>query len=348
MIQSIGPVIVDIKGLALTPEERDRLRHPLVGGVILFARNFVNSSQLSTLCAEIRATREQPILITVDQEGGRVQRFPGEGFTRLPAMGALGNLYEQDPQLALQIAENLGWLMAGELLAAGIDLSFAPVLDLNKQLNTVIGNRAFHANPAIVIALATQLMKGMSRAGMAAVGKHFPGHGSVTVDSHHELPIDARDWLSIEAQDLQPFKALIPSLQGIMSAHLLFPKVDKQVVSFSSYWLKTILREKLHFQGVVFSDDLNMKGSDNAGDYPTRALRALEAGCDFILICNNPQGAQAILDHLPKEDYKIPLEKIRPLQGRSNYAWDELQKLQEWSAIHHTLSEMTKTKELRN
>lgn len=334
MLQTLGPVILDLQGLELDPEEREMLNHPLVGGVILFSRNYANRVQLHDLCQQVRLACEKPLLIAVDQEGGRVQRFRNEGFTRLPAMGVLGTLYQRNPQQALQLTYNCGWLLAAELLANNIDLSFAPVLDLNKELNTVIGDRAFHSDPHIITLLAQRLIAGMKAAGMAAVGKHFPGHGSVTLDSHEALPIDNRKWNLIEQEDLQPFKVLIKSgLEGMMSSHILFSEVDAQPVTFSQHWLKHILRQELHFKGVVFSDDLNMKGSKSAGDYVSRAKAALAAGCDFILICNNRPGAITILDQLD-HSYSISVERVKSLRGQCSYSWEELTASSNWKKIH--------------
>lgn len=294
-----GPLILDLQGLSLTAEERDILQHPLVGGIILFARNFDTRQQLSELCRVVRSARKTPLWITVDHEGGRVQRFK-QGFTLLPPMGELGQLYEKDQLKALQLAESLGSVIAKELLSVGIDMSFTPVLDLNKGLNTVIGDRAFHHDPRVVIALAKALMLGLQAAGMMACGKHFPGHGSVTVDSHHGLPVDTRDFVEIAAEDLQPFAALIQAgMKAMMPAHIVFPAVDNNPVGFSRIWLKNILRKTLKFSGKIFSDDLTMQGAEFAGDYPSRAVAALQAGCDNMLVCNNRSGVITILDTLP-------------------------------------------------
>jgi beta-N-acetylhexosaminidase len=317
MPRVVGPVIVDVIGAELSAEEREILQHPLVGGVILFTRNYENVQQMTQLCQSIRAVRSEPLLIAVDQEGGRVQRFR-EGFTRLPAMGEFGELYETNSNQALQQAEELGCLMATELLTVGIDISFAPVLDLNKELNQVVGDRAFHREHSIVTKLAKEVMRGMHKAGMAATGKHFPGHGSVSVDSHLAMPIDERSFEKIAAEDLQPFKALIQAnIDALMPAHILFPAVDDKPVGFSRQWLDGILRKKLKFSGVIFSDDLNMEGAGFAGDYIERARTALEAGCDLVLICNNRQGAISILDGLSHRYVNTTtLEKIKKLQGK--------------------------------
>lgn len=315
MASASGPVILDLIGKELTAEERELLQHPLVGGVILFTRNFENREQITRLCQSIRESRTEPLLIAVDQEGGRVQRFR-QDFTRLPPLSEIGILYEQEANKALLQAEQHGYTLATELLNVGIDLSFAPVLDLNKELNTVIGDRSFHRDPSIVIELGRALMRGMHKAGMAATGKHFPGHGSVTLDSHLAFPVDEREWQEIKEQDLIPFVNLIDSgIDALMPAHIIFPKIDDQPVGFSEQWLKNILRKQLKFSGIIFSDDLNMKGASTAGDYANRAKAALTAGCDFVLICNNRSGAINTLDHLPKQ-YAVSREKIKKLQAK--------------------------------
>jgi beta-N-acetylhexosaminidase len=314
MVQSIGPVIIDLLSTTLSQDEREMLQHPLVGGVILFTRNYTHPKQLMDLCRQIREAKNSPLLITVDHEGGRVQRFRDE-FTRLPSMGELGQLYETKPELALKLAEACGWTMAAELLAVGIDLSFAPVVDLDKAICPAIGDRAFHSNPTIVIELAKTLMMGMKKAGMAATIKHFPGHGSVNLDSHVTMPVDMREFNEIEAVDMQPFSQLIHSgVQAVMPAHIVFPKIDQSPVGFSKIWLQTILRKQLKFSGVIFSDDLNMEGAGFAGDYASRAKAALEAGCDMVLICNNRQGAIQILDQLSQHTM-MSGEKYNLLKG---------------------------------
>ncbi len=315
MLQSAGPVMIDLMGLSVDAEEHELLQHPQVGGVILFARNYESPAQLSNLCNSIRQIRQSPILIAVDQEGGRVQRFK-TGFTLLPSMGEVGQLYQHSSEDGLKWAYCCGWLMAAELLAVGVDLSFAPVLDLDKKYNTVIGDRSFGNNSTIVTILAHSLMSGMHAAGMAATGKHFPGHGSVKADSHLALPIDSRSYADIYQDDMQPFIAMIEAnIDALMPAHILFPEIDKQPVGFSSYWLQDVLRKKLGFSGVIFSDDLNMAGAEFAGNYVSRAEAALDAGCDIVLICNNRAGAIEILDHLPTK-YILSQDKFNRLKGK--------------------------------
>lgn len=311
----IGPVMLDLAGTELSQEEQELLQHPRVGGVVLFARNYSSLDQLKKLTHSIRAARSTPLLIAVDQEGGRVQRFKFE-FSRLPSMGEIGKLYQESPTAAVQFAESCAGLMATELLAAGVDLSFAPVLDLDKKLNTVIGDRGFAADPLIVTRLAHAFMRGMHTAGMAATGKHFPGHGSVTVDSHLALPCDERDFNTIYQEDLQPFIQLIRAgIDAIMPAHIVFTKMDTKAVGFSQYWLQDVLRKQLNFTGIIFSDDLNMQAAESAGGYAERAEAAARAGCDLLLICNNRAAAIAILEQLPAH-YALAATKFQRLQGK--------------------------------
>lgn len=291
------------------------LSHPLVGGVILFARNFESKNQLKSLCTAMRVSRKKPLLIMADQEGGRVQRFKEE-FTRLPPMQEFGQQYDKDPTLAFNLSKNCGKLMAQELLSCEIDLSFAPVLDLNKGVSSVIGDRAFHANPNVVTQLASAFIAGMKEAGMAATGKHFPGHGSVALDSHKALPIDDRSYDEIEKDDLIPFMRLIQQgIPALMAAHIIFSQVDKLPVGYSSTWLKGILQKKLGFEGVIFSDDLSMEGANMSADFSDRVKAAKEAGCDFTLICNHRAGVIEALDRLP-HSLLLDSEKWEPLRGR--------------------------------
>ena len=295
---SIGPVMADVQGLELQPEERELLQHPAVGGVILFSRNFESVEQVQQLAQDIHSLRQPPLLIAVDQEGGRVQRFR-DGFFRLPPVGKLGEMYNHDQRRALLLSQEAGWLMASEILSVGVDLSFAPVLDLDLGLSTVIGDRAFHREAEIVTELALAYQRGMHQAGMASVGKHFPGHGGVVADSHLSLPEDARSLADLEMQDLIPFERLIHNdLNGIMAAHVLYPQVDGQPAGFSPRWLTGILRESLGFQGAIFSDDLSMGGAEWAGDYPERARLALRSGCDMVLVCNQPHYAIEVIEAL--------------------------------------------------
>jgi len=297
-----GRLMLDVAALALTAQERDILQHPHVGGLILFARNYQCRAQLSDLIADIRQQNDS-IVIAVDQEGGRVQRFREE-FVALPPMQALHFSYLRDPQLALSQATELGWLMASEITGLDIDISFAPVLDLHWAHSEIIGTRSFGADAEQVIALTQNFIKGMSQAGMRSTGKHFPGHGWVSADSHLQIARDERSLQQIKAADLKPFAALISAgLDAVMPAHVIYPKIDPNPAGFSSYWLQQILRDELKFDGVIFSDDLNMLGASlaktgEAENYADRAAAALAAGCDTVLLCNNPEGAQQVLEYL--------------------------------------------------
>jgi beta-N-acetylhexosaminidase len=294
----IGPVMLDVAGKVLTAEDEKRLRHPLVGGVILFARNYESPRQLAELTASIRAVRTPPLLISVDHEGGRVQRFR-EGFTKIPPMRELGKVWDAHPKKARHLAELAGWILASELRAVGVDFSFTPVLDVDYGSSGVIGDRAFHSEPQAIAELAHSLMLGMKKAGMATVGKHFPGHGFVRADSHLEIPVDERDFTDIEMCDLIPFRQMVNfGLTAVMPAHVIYPKVDPRPAGFSKVWLKDILRGKLGFEGCIFSDDLSMEGATVAGGIVQRAEAALHAGADMVLVCNKPESADELLDGL--------------------------------------------------
>lgn len=297
--RALGAVMIDVAGLELTAEERERLAHPAVGGVILFARNYESPQQLRALTAAIRTLRSPSLLVAVDHEGGRVQRFQ-HGFTRLPPMRAIGRLYDRHPERAEEAAFSCGQVLAHELTGHGVDISFAPVLDIDHGSSSVIGDRAFHSDPAIVARLGARLVAGMRSGGMGAVGKHFPGHGFVRGDSHHELPVDERPYDEIASTDLVPFRAAIRSgLAAVMPAHVVYRAVDPMPAGFSTRWLNDILRGELGFQGLVFSDDLSMAGAHAAGGIVARAERAFEAGCDMVLVCNDPAAATTLLDGLP-------------------------------------------------
>jgi beta-N-acetylhexosaminidase len=286
----LGPLMIDIAGTELSALDRERLCHPLVGGMILFARNYVSTEQLTRLCADIHALRTPPLPIAVDHEGGRVQRFR-EGFTVLPPMRRLGTWWDAEPQAALSAARAIGYVLAAELRACGVDLSFAPVLDLDYGSSAVIGDRAFHRDPQGVAELATALIEGLHRAGMIACGKHFPGHGHVAADSHVAIPVDERSLTEL-SDDLQPYRHV--RLDGVMPAHVVYPCVDPQPAGFSSRWLK-MLREEFAFDGVIFSDDLSMEGASIAGDIVARAEAAWAAGCDMLLVCNAPDAVGELL-----------------------------------------------------
>lgn len=289
----MGPVMLDIQGLMPTTEEAELIRHPRVGGVILFTRNFSNPAQLQELTARLKQLKSD-LIIAVDHEGGRVQRFR-PGFTALPPMRTLGQLHDQSPKHAAVCAEALGFVLGWELARMGVNLSFTPVLDLDYGQSSVIGNRAFHSDPEVVATLCQYLMAGLHQAGMPAVGKHFPGHGFVAADSHLDLPVDERDEASI-AHDLIPYQRLIPhGLDAVMPAHVVYRQLDPNPAGFSPYWLKKVLRTQLKFRGVIFSDDLSMEGAVSSGPPVERARLALQAGCDMVLVCNNPSAAREIV-----------------------------------------------------
>ncbi len=289
--------MADVAGTELTSAEREFLRHPALGAIILFRRNYQSPEQLAELVRDIRAQRDPAPLIAVDQEGGRVQRFR-EGFTTLPPLFTLGRLHDSDPERALALAHDAGRLMAAELRRAGVDFSFAPVLDLSDPDSRVIGDRAFHADAAVITALAGRYIDGMASAGMRATGKHFPGHGGVVEDSHHELPIDPRPLEALWESDMLPYRTLHDRLGGVMTAHVLFPAVDEELPTYSRRWIGDLLRDRIGFRGIVFSDDLVMAGAAGAGDPPARARRALAAGCDMVLVCNDQDAASAVADDL--------------------------------------------------
>lgn len=284
----LGPLIVGIKGKILSDEERQLLQQPLVGGVILFARNYNDVDQLCALVAAIKSLRSPALWVAVDHEGGRVQRFIN-GFSRLPDLGQLGLRYAEDPTAALVQTEEWGFKMAAELLTVGVDLSFAPVIDLNKNKLSLIGDRSFHRDPHVVTIMAKAWSAGVHRAGMKTCGKHFPGHGNVTVDSHDGLPVDERDYNSIAKDDLLPFMQLVQedALDSIMPAYIVFPQVDAKPAGFSSIWLRDILRLECQFKGVIISDDLGMGGAIGMGSYQQRFQAALNGGCDLVLLCND-------------------------------------------------------------
>lgn len=322
--------MLGLSGLELTSEEREILRHPLVGGVILFTRNYHSPGQLTALINAIHARRQPRLLVAVDQEGGRVQRFR-QGFTRLPAVRRLGELFDENPGRAKQCARATGWLMAIELRVIGVDFSFAPVLDLDRGMNQVIADRAFHHDPQAVAELAHAYMSGMHRAGMQAVGKHFPGHGGVAADSHLELPMDKRPYADIAAEDLAPFERLIHyGLAGIMPAHIVYPRIDLQPAGFSQFWLKVILRRQLGFQGAIFSDDLDMAGASVAGAPAERACAALAAGCDMVLACNDRRAVLDILNGLRDPVDPAAHLRLARLHGRDCPTLEELRTSQSW------------------
>lgn len=313
---TLGPLMLDVTGTELTDDDRQRLSHPLVGGVILFTRNYRDPEQLTALTAEIHAIKSAPLLIGVDHEGGRVQRFR-EGFTRLPPMRALGEVWNAHPQRAKELARDTGYVLGSELCAHGIDFSFAPVLDLDYGASSVIGDRSLHADPEAVSDLANQLILGMKDAGMAAVGKHFPGHGYVVADSHVAVPLDERAFVDIALADLIPFRRMADfGLAGMMPALVIYPKVDAQPAGFSRVWLQDILRGELHFDGAVFSDDLCMEAAGVAGNMVGRVQAALEAGCDMALVCNRLDLADEVLTQLSYDWPATSRARIARMHGQ--------------------------------
>jgi beta-N-acetylhexosaminidase len=334
---AIGPFMIDIEGLELTALDKEKIAHPHTGALILFARNFDNPDQITALIKAIRQARKGDILIAVDQEGGRVQRFQN-GFTRLPA----ANQYAQHPQLT----EAAGWLMAAELRAIDIDFSFAPVLDIDIGLSSIIGNRSFSADSELAAELAAAFSRGMRSAGMASTGKHFPGHGAVALDSHLTLPVDERDLASIRRQDLVPFRRLIAEgLEAVMPAHIVYPQIDALPAGFSPLWLQQILRQELSFNGAIFSDDLSMEGAAVIGDFIQRARQADLAGCDMILVCNNSHAAEQVLENCnfkPNVERQYRLQAMRGGHSTSHPRLNrqELINSDKWQKISSQISQI--------
>ena len=318
---SPGPLMIDIAGTELSEHDGERLLHPLIGGVILFSRNYASPDQLEALCAEIHALREPRLLIAVDHEGGRVQRFR-EGFSRLPPMRRLGELWERDCDAALKAARSIGYVLAAELRARGVDFSFTPVLDLNWGGSSVIGDRAFHRDPAVVTQLAEALIVGLRTAGMGACGKHFPGHGWVEADSHVAIPVDQRSLQEIEP-DMRPYAAL--KLDAVMPAHVIYPQVDSSPAGFSPVWIEK-LRQDYGFAGVIFSDDLSMEGASVAGDIVARANAAWDAGCDMLLVCNAPDAVAELLGRWSPAPDEMRSRRVARLYPVSTaLTWPQLQ-----------------------
>ena len=330
-----GRLMLDLEGPSLNPEEKLQLQNPHVGGVILFSRNIQSRDQVCDLVAEIRACSSH-LLVAVDQEGGRVQRFR-EGFSAIPSMQIIGNVIARSPKEGLALSKDLGWLMASEVIASGLDISFAPVLDVDRVTSSIIGDRSFSDQPEIVISAASSFISGMHEAGMAATGKHFPGHGGIVADSHLEAPIDERSWEALYGRDIQPFAKLSKTLDAVMPAHITFTSIDPDSVGFSSFWLNDVLREKLGFEGVIFSDDLTMKGADVAGGYVDKAKLALNAGCDMILVCNCPQGAVEVLSYMESAGI-TQSSKLASMAAKFSVSWSDLECSPRRLAISRTLA----------
>jgi len=310
--------VIDVVGTQLSDEDRERLRHPAAGAVILFSRNYENTQQLSMLVEDIEKLREPALLVCVDHEGGRVQRFR-EGFTAIPAMRELGRLWDRDKEAAKEAARGAAYVIAAEVGAHGIDFSFAPVLDLDYGSSSVIGDRALHYDPNAVGALAAAIVQGFASAGMAAVGKHFPGHGFAAADSHVDVPKDERAFSEILKKDVAPYRAAFQAgLAGVMPAHVIYTQCDPEPAGYSKYWLQEVLRAKLGFDGLIFSDDLSMAGASTVGGPPERARAALAAGCDMVLLCNDPEGQNKLLESLGDVQAHNPerLERMRKKGGR--------------------------------
>jgi beta-N-acetylhexosaminidase len=313
-----GRLMISIDGMTLSNSDKDLIRNRHVGGIILFTRNFYSQSQILELCSEIKNIKEN-IIIAVDQEGGRVQRFNGE-YTQLPSMQVLGDYCISHNNYSF--AADVGWLMSLELIASGVDISFAPVLDVDRNTSSIIGNRSFSNKPQNVVDIASHFIQGMSEAGMQATGKHFPGHGGIKEDSHIAEPIDTRSHDDLIDNDLKPFIELKNKLSAVMTAHITYPDIDNVCVSFSEIWLKNILQNKIGFNGVIFSDDLTMKGAGNTS-MDEKAIKALNAGCDMVLVCNDSKGVNSVINCFEKEDIDLN-SRIGMMQKTKTFNWDDL------------------------
>ena len=337
---SLGPVMIDLVGTFITSEEKEMLLHPQTGGVILFTRNYESPQQITALISEIHALRSPHLLVAVDHEGGRVQRFR-DGFTHIPPASIYGEMYTQDKKSAKDFAHQCGWLMAAECRSVGIDMSFAPVLDIGIGVSGVIGDRAFHSKPEIIAELTHEYMLGMNQAGMQATGKHFPGHGSVKEDSHIGYPVDKRSLNDIMMDDIIPFERMIHyGMAAVMPAHVVYPAVDDKPAGYSKIWLQQILRQRLNFQGVIFSDDLSMQAAGIVGDFSDRANAALSAGCDMVLVCNHTDAAQQVLESL--EAYSNPVSQMRLIRmhGRDEINRAELLASEKWKTLVNKIHQL--------
>jgi beta-N-acetylhexosaminidase len=343
---TLGPLMIDVQGKTLTEEDRELMAHPLVGAVILFTRNFESIEQLERLVADIRAIRSPPLLVTVDHEGGRVQRFR-KGFTVLPPMRMIGREYDLDPTAGRLLARQCGWLMAAELRAVGVDMSFAPCVDLDYGVSSVIGDRAFHCDPQVVSELAIAFMGGMREAGMVATAKHFPGHGFVAPDSHVAMPVDRRRLVDMD-EDITPYRRLIANgLASIMAAHVVFSEVDDRPAGFSRRWMYDELRGRLGFNGAIFTDDLSMAGAAMVGDMRARAEAALEAGCDVLSLCNNRQGVLQVIDSLRGSGDPLSQVRMARLHGKPGLTREALHASNDWQACEGAIKGCMERPDLR-
>ena len=343
---ALGPVMLDIEGLFLSPADRALLREPAVGGVILFSRNYESPTQVADLVAEIRAVRSPPLLVAVDYEGGRVQRFR-DGFTRIPSMRRIGHLYDEESGTAIELARTCGWIIGAELRAMDIDLCFAPCVDLDWGVSEVIGDRAFHSDADVTAALAGAFSRGLREAGMAAVAKHFPGHGAVVADSHESLPVDRRDYGDL-LDDMRPYEKLVNYRQiaGVMLAHVVYAQLDASPAGFSDYWINTQLRERLGFDGAVFCDDLSMKATIPYGSMADRARLALRAGCDMIMVCNDRPAAMKAVTALNEYSNPLSLVRLARLHGTGGELRETLLVSDEWQAATSKLNQWLEPPEL--
>jgi beta-N-acetylhexosaminidase len=333
---TLGPLMIDVQGTSLTPEDRELLANPLVGGLILFSRNFASIEQLEALIREARSVRSPPLLIGVDHEGGRVQRFRKD-FTVLPSMRTIGRQFDIDQPSGRQLARQCGWLLAAELRAVGVDISFAPVVDLDYGVSSVIGDRAFHKDPRTVAELALAFLNGMREAGMMGTAKHFPGHGAVAPDSHVAMPVDRRELADME-EDLYPYQRLIDNgLGSIMAAHVVFSAVDSLPAGFSRKWLQDELRGRMGFTGAIFSDDLNMAGAGIVGDMPERVRAALAAGCDMVPCCNNRQGVLQVIDSLRGSEDPVSQVRLARLHGKPATDRLALRATEDWQVCERSV-----------
>lgn len=335
---TLGPLMVDVAGTELSAEDIEILRHPLVGGVILFTRNYRDPAQLTALVASMHAARSPAVIVAVDHEGGRVQRFRSD-FSRLPPLRRIGHEFDLDPKAGLELARRMGWLMAAELRACGVDLSFAPCVDLDYGVSEVIGDRAFHSKAPAVSQLASAYMHGMRDAGMAATAKHFPGHGAVVADTHTSVGVDRRPFVDLD-DDLMPYRRLIANgLPGVLASHVLFPDVDQNAVaSVSPRWIKNVLRGELGFKGAVFTDDMSMAGAAVAGDIVERSHRALDAGSDMVLICNSRPSVVTVLDQLKAEPSAVSAARLVRMRGRDGMPRETLMASTEWQQCRESLA----------